>query len=72
MDEPEYSSGPPDAPTDDEILQGLYDQLNRCSRMREPRDPAKRAAFLAAHEKLDEAREALEAPYRKDLGDERP
>lgn len=56
-------------PTDDEIMQGLYDQLVKLPRMREPKDSRKRAAFLLAHKMIEKAREYLEEPYRKDSDD---
>lgn len=52
-------------PTDDAIIEGLYEALRKTPRMYEPKDSRKRAAFLLAHDMIDKARKYLEEPYRK-------
>ena len=52
-------------PSDDDIMEGLYEKLRRISLLREPKDSRKRAAFLLARKMLNKAREYLEEPYRQ-------
>lgn len=52
------------APTDDEIMQKVYRNLEIAFGLRQPEDPLKLKAWKKAYELNKQAKIALETPYR--------